>query len=286
MAKASRRIMFSAVALSVGAFTLGSPGIVSEQKGIFRTLTSEGAPTVSARALVTAPKVMPLGLPDAKMAKAVLSESLLHHHPQWIDVPMGDSMIRTFVLYPDLAGNLPVAVVTDQNQAMSDWARAVGTQLVNEGFITVVPDPGGEDVERRTRTVRDYFASQPGSNGDSAVISFNWSEERIDTAISTATQNRVVRFDATEHAWHNTLALLTNMAPPAAASQGEVVGAPRPKDEAALTASAARQRAAQEEIASETTSHPAILMGPGKLPINRRAMADGSTFPRLSRPAL
>ena len=47
-------------------------------------------------------------------------------------------------------------------------------------------------------------------NGDSVAISFNWGERRIDAAISTLTQHRVVQFDVTEHAWHNTLALLTN----------------------------------------------------------------------------
>src|SRR4029450_3625010 len=134
----------------------------------------------------------------------------------------------------------------DQNQAMSDWARAVGTEVVDEGFIAIVPDLlsgvgpngggtdafasreavaqaltrlGANEIERRTRAVRDYFAGQPGSNGDSVWISFNWGEGRIDTSISTPTQHRVVRFDVTEHAWHNTLALLTNMAPPWAAPQ-------------------------------------------------------------------
>jgi carboxymethylenebutenolidase len=257
MSKASWRLMFSAVAVSIGAFAVGSR-IVSEQ-----------ASTVSAKALVMPPTVMPLGLPDAKVAKAVLSASLLHHHPQWIDVPMGHSAIRTFVIYPDLSGKLPVAVVTDQNQAMSDWARAVGTQVVDQGFITVVPDVssglGANENERRLRAVRDYFASQPGSNGDSVAISFNWGEGRIDTAINTSTQHRVVRFDVTEHAWHNTLALLTNMAPAAAAPQGDTAAGPRPKDDAALTASAARQRAAQQEIAKRDDIPPGNLNGPGKI---------------------
>jgi carboxymethylenebutenolidase len=262
MSKASGKTMIVAVAVvaSVAAFALAS--------------------LVSARALVTTPRVMPLGLPDAKAAKAVLSESLLHHHPQWIDVPTGSSVIRTFVIYPDLAGRLPVAVVTDQNQAMSDWSRAVGTEVVNQGFITVVPDLlsglgpngggalsrlGANEIERRTRVVRDYFASQPGSNGDSVAISFNWEEGRIDTAISTSRQHRVVRFEMTEHAWHNTLALLTNMAPPAALPQGEGAGMPRPKDDAALTASAARQRAAQQEIAKRDDIPPGNLNGPGRV---------------------
>jgi carboxymethylenebutenolidase len=292
MPKASRHILFSAVAVSVGAFALGRLGIVSEDSRVLAALAAEGASTVAAKALVSAPGVMPLGLPDAKEAKAVLSASLIHHHPQWIDVPMGAAMIRTFVIYPDLSGTLPVAVVTDRNQAMSDWARAVGTEVVKEGFITVVPDllsgigphgggtdsfgsreavaqalsrVGADEIARRTSAVRDYFANQPGSNGDSVTISFNWGEGRIETSISTLTQHRVVRFDVTEHAWHNTLALLTNMAPPSAALQADTAGIPKPKDDAALTASAARQRAAQQEIAKRDDIPPGNLNGPGKV---------------------
>jgi carboxymethylenebutenolidase len=246
MPKASGHVRFTAVAVIVSAFALASLG--------------------SARAVVTAPRVMPLGLPDARAAKTVLSASLLHHHPQWIDVPMDQSRIHTFVIYPDLSGRLPVAVVTDQNQPMSDWARAVGTQVVNEGFITVVPDLGTDDVERRAKAVRDYFVSQPGSNGDSVSISFNWGERRIDAAIETPTQHRVARFDLTEHAWHNTLALLANMAPrAAAAAQSDTAGTPRIKDDAALTASAARERAAQQEIAKRDDIPPSSLSGPGKV---------------------
>jgi carboxymethylenebutenolidase len=258
MRKASWQVLLSALAVSVGAFA------------VVRSLAPEGTSTLSARALVMAPTIMPLGLPDPKAAKAVLSASLLHHHPQWIDVPMGTSLIRTFVIYPDLSGKLPVAMVTDQNPAMSDWARAVGTQVVDQGFITVVPDLlsglAPNEIERRLRAVRDYFASQPGSNGEGIAISFNWREGRIDTAISTSTQHRVVRFDVTQHAWHNTLALLANVAPPAAAaSQADTAGMPRPKDDAALTASASRQRTAQQEIAKRDDIPPGNLNGPGKI---------------------
>lgn len=293
MPKTSTQVLFSAVAVSASVFALGSLGIVGQHNRILAALAPEGSATVSAKALVMTPRVMPLGLPDAQRAKAVLSASLLHNHPQWIDVPIDGSIIRTFVIYPDISGTLPVAVVTDENAAMSDWARAVGTEVVKEGFITVVPDllagigpnGGGTDsfasreavaeamsklgtheIERRMRAVRDYFASQPGSNGDSVAISFNWVEGRIDTAISTRTQHRDVRFDVSEHAWHNTLALLTNMAPPAAAGpQAEAAGMPKPKDDAALTASAARQRAAQQEIAKRDDIPPGNLSGPGKI---------------------
>src|SRR6266550_2883408 len=128
MAKASRQVLFYAVAVSVSAFALTA-------------LAPEGTSTVAARALVIAPRVMPLGLPDAKAAKAVLSASLLHHHPQWIDVPTGASVIRTFVIYPDRSGRLPVAVVTDQTHAMSDWVRASCARLFRQ--------PAG--LERRQR---------------------------------------------------------------------------------------------------------------------------------------
>ena len=178
---------------------------------------------------------MPLGLPTEDAAKAVLDASLPRHHPQWVDVPMGSVKIHTFVIYPDLSGTAPLAVITAHNQGMTDWVRAVGTEVVNQGYITVVPDLlsglgpngggtdsfanreaialalgqlGASEIQRRTDAVRDYFARQPGSNGKSAVLDFNWSENRLDTAITTPTERRVVRFDLTEHAWHNTLALL------------------------------------------------------------------------------
>src|ERR1041384_7891134 len=128
MPKASRQVLFGAWAGTAGALPLSTAGSVRERPGILAALAPEAASIVSAKALVVAPAVMPLGLPDAKVAKAVLSASLAHHHPQWIDVPIGASSIRTFVIYPDLSGRLPVAVVTDQNQAMSDWARAVHSQ--------------------------------------------------------------------------------------------------------------------------------------------------------------
>ena len=55
MPKASRQVLFSAVAMSVSAFALASLAGVREHHGILMALVPEGASTVSARALVTAP---------------------------------------------------------------------------------------------------------------------------------------------------------------------------------------------------------------------------------------
>lgn len=232
---------------------------------------------------------MPLGLPTEDTAKAVLDASLPRHHPQWVDVPMGSIKIHTFVIYPDLSGTAPLAVITARNQGMSDWVRAVGTEVVTEGYITVVPDllsglgPNGRgtdsfatreaiaaalaqlgaaEIQRRTAAVRDYFAGQPGSNGKSAVLDFNWSENRLDAAITTPAEQRVVKFDLTEHAWHNTLALLANLAEPALPQANS---APAPKEDAAEAASAARQRDAAQEIAKRPDIVPGHFGGPMKV---------------------
>jgi carboxymethylenebutenolidase len=224
------------VAITIAALSLVVGGrLLLVHVGVEAASKSPGA------ALLLAPRAMPLGLPPVESAKAVLNASLRDHHPQYIDVPLGSAKVRAFVIYPDLAGKLPVVLVTAENQGLSDWVRAVGTEVVSEGFIAVVPDVlwgmgpngGGSDsfanreaisaalsrlgeaeIERRTNAVRDYFISQPCANGRSAILDFNWSAARLNVAIDTPTQQRVAKFDLTEHAWHNALALLTNLADP------------------------------------------------------------------------
>jgi carboxymethylenebutenolidase len=226
-------ITIAAVALSIGGVALfvKAAGPIGPRGKVCR-----------ASAAALAPAAMPLGLPSEDTAKTVLDASLPYHHPQWVDVPVGSAKIHTFVIYPDLAGKLPVVLVTAKGEGLSDWVRAVGTEVVNEGFIAVVPDllsgigpnGGGTDsfagreaiaaalgrlgqseIDRRTKAVRDFFASQPGSSGRSAVLDFDWSVGRVDAAIHTPDERRVASFDLTEHAWHNTLALLTALADPA-----------------------------------------------------------------------
>jgi len=287
--KMNRLIKLGAATIVVAALTLAIGSLFLGHLGVRAASAAEKTANVSVRGAF-APAAMPLGLPTQDTAKAVLDASLPHHHPQWVDVPMGSVKIHVFVVYPDLAGRTPVAVITARNQGLSDWVRAVGTEVVNQGYVTAVPDllsgsgpnGGGTDsfanseaiaaalaqlgpseIERRTNAVRDFFASQPGSNGKSAVINFDWSENRLDTALNTPTERRVVKFDLTEHAWHNTLALLTNLAEPGAVPQAN--SAPQPKDDAAVAASAARQRDAAQEIAKRPDIVPGHFGGPLKV---------------------
>jgi len=281
-------------AMLIGGFALSLAGagrlLLPIGQGVPAVLAAEKAPKPSAMPSALAPRAMPLGLPSEDTTKAMLDSSIAYHHPQWIDVPMGATKIHTFVIYPTLAGKAPVVVVTARNQGLNDWIRAVGTEVVKQGYIAIVPDllsglgPNGggtysfvngeavatafrrlssSEVERRTEAVRSYFTNQPGSNGKSAVLDFNWDKNRLAAAIGGPTQNRVVQFDLTEHAWHNTLAVLASLAEPKAMPQ-EDSGMPKPKDNPAETASAARERAAAQEIAKRTDIVPGHFGGPMK----------------------
>jgi len=265
----TRATAFTVVGLSVSALLILAGGwfVLGQRRVQASGVAGVFPPSV--------PGAMPLGLPSEDSAKALLNASLKYHHPLWVDVPMGSVKIRTFVLYPDLAGKAPVVVVTAKNQGLSDWVRAVGADVVNEGMIAVVPDllsglgpnGGGTDsfanreavamalgcvspaeIQRRTTTVRDYFANQPGSNGKSAILDFDWKETRLDAAIKTPEQQRTVKFELTEHAWHSTLPLLASLAEPGPATpQNQSANSAAPKD--AYAAAAATQRAAEKEIA-------------------------------------
>src|SRR2546430_15756617 len=61
-------------------------------------------------------------------------------HGEWIDVPMGDVKIKTFVVYPEVKDKAPVVIVIHEIFGMTDWVRAVADQLAAEGFIAVAPD--------------------------------------------------------------------------------------------------------------------------------------------------
>lgn len=286
----NRPTKIGAIVITLAA-VLVAGRVAPGRRGVPVAFAAERAATRTVATGAFALRAMPLGLPTEETAKAALDASLPQHHPQWLEVPMGANRIRVFVIYPDRAGTAPVAVITASHQGLSDWVRAVGTQVVNEGYITVVPDLlsglgpngggtdslasgqaiaeafdrlGASEAERRTKAVRDYFVSQPGTNGKSAIVAFDWSTRQLNIGISTLTEQRVAKFDLSEHAWHNTLALLSNLAELEASPQADS-GASQWKDEAAEAASAARQRDAQQEIAKRSDIVPGHFGGPEKV---------------------
>ncbi len=135
--------------------------------------------------------------PSADTAAAALKNS--PRHGEWVDVPMGDVKIKTWVVYPEVKDKAPVVIVIHEIFGMTDWVRSVADQLAAEGFIAVAPDllsgmgPDGggteslgnnvgktiskltaEDQAKRIDAVRDYALAQPSATDKSATIGFCW----------------------------------------------------------------------------------------------------------------
>ncbi len=226
-------------AMAGGGFVFGQPGVMSASSpaGVVSGFSRTGYITVSADLLTRA------GLPSEEAAKAALSSALAGtRHPQWIDIPVGDTTVRSFVVFPDRADDrAPVVVITANNQGMSDWLRAVGDDAAAGGFVAVVPDllsglgPDGggtssfadpdavvralsdqrEMIARRSAAVNQYAIGMPGSNGRAAAVHFTFAGNsgRIDTTIAAArpgsSQPRTVTYELTDHAWHQATAAVS-----------------------------------------------------------------------------
>jgi carboxymethylenebutenolidase len=59
---------------------------------------------------------------------------------EWVDVPVGNGRVRTWVVYPDGEGRAPVVLVLQHEVGLDPWMRSVADQLALEGFIAVAPD--------------------------------------------------------------------------------------------------------------------------------------------------
>lgn len=187
------------------------------------------------------------GLPSEEAAKTVLSSALAGtRHPQWIDIPVGSTTVRSFVVFPDRAeSSAPVVVITANNQGMSDWLRAVGDDAAKDGFVAVVPDlltgmgPNGggtdafanpdavvrtlaaerDEIARRAAAVNQFALGMPGSNGKAAHVHFTFANGagRIETTIAPSnsaavapSHPRTVNYELTDHAWHQATASLSS----------------------------------------------------------------------------
>jgi len=132
-------------------------------------------------------------------AKAALDKS--PRHGEWVGVFDGLQNTRTFIVHPQRGGRSPFVIVVSDNRGMSDWIRAVGDELAQEGFTSLVPDllseagPNGGNtgsfdsaeaaaraignlttaqVMKRLSAVWDYGMRLPGMTGKGAVVGFGW----------------------------------------------------------------------------------------------------------------
>lgn len=71
-------------------------------------------------------------------ASSTVARTKLRH--EWVDVPLGNDRLRTWVEYPDGQDRAPVVLVLQHEPGLDDWMRGVADQLASEGFIAVAPD--------------------------------------------------------------------------------------------------------------------------------------------------
>jgi carboxymethylenebutenolidase len=143
---------------------------------------------------------IPPGTPEH--VERALKES--SRHGEWVDVKLPDGTVMlTWVVYPERPDKSGVVLVIHDIRGLSDWARALGDQLAQDGFIAIVPDflsgkgPDGggtaslgsavgqairgltaADVNIRLDAAMAYGRTLPASNGKTGVIGFCWGGTR------------------------------------------------------------------------------------------------------------
>src|SRR5260370_31729134 len=117
----NRLIKLGAAMIIVAELTLAIGSLFLGHLGVRAASAAEKTARVSAVAGTFAPGAMPLGLPTEDTTKAVLDASLPHHHPQWVDVPMGSVKIHVFIAYPALPHPAPVPPLTAQAKTIPTW---------------------------------------------------------------------------------------------------------------------------------------------------------------------
>jgi carboxymethylenebutenolidase len=119
---------------------------------------------------------------------------------EWVDVPVGDVKVRTWVEYPEGNDKAGVVIVMQHGLGLDDWTRSVADQLAADGFIAVTPDawsgtgPNGgnrdsfkfddeamttgqrmvspDEHQRRYKAAREWALRLPRANGKTASLGF------------------------------------------------------------------------------------------------------------------
>ena len=151
--------------------------------------------SLTARAQEQAKSKIP---PTNEDAPAALKAST--RHGEFIDIPMGDTKIKSFVVYPERKEKAGVVIVIHEIFGLTDWVRGVADQLAADGFIAVAPDflsgkgPSGggtesfegdkvrdairslskDEVNQRIDAVREWAIKQPAASDKTATIGFCW----------------------------------------------------------------------------------------------------------------
>ena len=143
---------------------------------------------------------IPPGTP-AHVERALKESS---RHGEWVDIKLKDGVaLNTWVVYPERPDKAGVVLVIHDVRGLSDWARALGDQLAQDGFVAIVPDflsgqgpdgggtaslgpgvgraiqaLGADDVNARLDAALAYGRTLAASNGKTGVIGFCWGGTR------------------------------------------------------------------------------------------------------------
>ena len=130
-------------------------------------------------------------------AHSTLANSKLRK--EFVDIPVGDVKLHTWIEYPEGNGKAPIVLVIHHGPGLDEWQRALGDQLAQQGFISVTPDmlsgfgPNGGNYDsfdgtdavmrglarltqdegiRRLKAAYEYAMKLPRASGKSAAIGF------------------------------------------------------------------------------------------------------------------
>jgi carboxymethylenebutenolidase len=138
------------------------------------------------------------GLPAAYYtATKTLADSRLKR--EYVDIPLGDVKLHTWVEYPARTNKTGVVIVMQHGVGLDDWMRSVADQIAADGFIAVAPDawsgtgPNGgnrdsfqfdddamraaaritpDETQRRYKAAREWALKLPRANGKTGSIGF------------------------------------------------------------------------------------------------------------------
>jgi carboxymethylenebutenolidase len=137
---------------------------------------------------------LPAGIFTAKNA---IANSKLRK--EFVDIPIGNMKLHTWIEYPDGSGKVPIVIVMQHGSGLDDWQRALADQLALQGFIAIAPDlfsglgPNGGNYDsfsgpddvlrtnarlsqdegiRRYKAAWDYGMKLPRASGKSATVGF------------------------------------------------------------------------------------------------------------------
>lgn len=217
-------------------------------------------------------------LPDPSTAKLALNS--MSRHREWVMAPSEAGGVLAFVVYPERSDKAPVVIISDARKGASDWARATADQVAAEGYIAVVPDEltgtgtnggdtdsyatpaevsaaldklGADGIARRVVAVRRYAVGLPASDGQSADLHLDSTEQRIKAAVYSS---NMPSESFTFAAWPKTVAFLNRETNnhPVAGSNGDA-----PEDHSAHIAMLMAQSAAGRSSPGAISAKPASL---------------------------